>query len=150
MTKLTLAEASALLDRAMDAGIVTKGGGGWMSFGERKLVQGEQKTVQFLADYPDVAADIAAKLSPAGEQTKPNITPPGGNDVGANEERKPVKGDVLVVTAKRDQPRRRIGRVFHRREETIIAIADLNDDEIKALDADADLNVVRRPAARSD
>ena len=39
-----------LLDQAIAAAVVARGGGGWLHFGETKLAQGVEKSVAFLAE----------------------------------------------------------------------------------------------------
>jgi len=53
-----------LLDQAIAAAVVARGGGGWLHFGETKLAQGVEKSVAFLAEHAEVAAAIEAAVAP--------------------------------------------------------------------------------------
>src|SRR4051812_17319090 len=69
MAKSDIEALTDLLDRSIAAGVVVKGGGGWVSFGETKLAQGVEKSAAFLAENAEIVAAIGAALAPHQETT---------------------------------------------------------------------------------
>lgn len=63
-----------LVAAALVAGVITKGGGGWLSFGEHKLGQGDDKAAAALAEKPElieqISAAVAAKSGAPDEKPK--------------------------------------------------------------------------------
>jgi recombination protein RecA len=85
-----------VLDRAVEAKIVKKAGA-WFSFGETRIGQGRDRTVQFLEENPDISAEIEhelfKKLFPVEEEAPP---------APKKEEARELVG--AGVSAKSDQP----------------------------------------------
>jgi hypothetical protein len=148
MAKLKLEEAAALLDRAMDAGLVSRGGGNWIAFGDKKLGQGVKNATEALAENEgDIAASIETALTAKaavdqaghGGGVKPPLVeaPAGFKDhpwpLPANLKLDDFEEASIVVTTKRrDQTRWRIGRQF-RDTETLIAADELTGEQLAAL-----------------
>ena len=56
-----ISHTGELLDMAVELGIIRKGGA-WFSYGDAKIGQGRENAKIFLADHPDVADEIEAKV----------------------------------------------------------------------------------------
>ncbi|ETR79325.1 hypothetical protein X566_01490 [Afipia sp. P52-10] len=57
-----MSDLAQLIDAGLAAGVISKGGGGWLSFGDQKLGQGDDKAAAMLASKPELAAQIGAAV----------------------------------------------------------------------------------------
>ena len=56
-----ISKTGEIVDLGVDFGIVKKSGS-WFSYGETKLAQGRDATKQLLADNPELAEELEAKI----------------------------------------------------------------------------------------
>ncbi|MDX1646532.1 MAG: recombinase RecA [Longimicrobiales bacterium] len=71
-----------LVDLGVDHGIVDKSGS-WYSYGDLRLGQGKENSKQFLAENPDIAEEIEAKLRPALGLSSEDEESGGGEEAGS-------------------------------------------------------------------
>jgi recombination protein RecA len=76
-----ISRAGALIDMALDAGLVKKSGA-WFTYGEVRLGQGRENAKQYLREHPEVADEIESRLR---QQAKPTASA-GGDDAEAEPE----------------------------------------------------------------
>lgn len=166
MAKLSEKAAGALLDRALGAGKIEKSGN-WFSLEGVRLGNGKAATIAFLVENASIAERIEALLLPniatgpqggienktssdaaitstapvTGERPKESVTFASSLPEGIPSEQ--LKGASIVVASKSERGRRRAGLAFTR-EETVIAVADLTEEQIDALRGDPELIVNTR------
>ena len=56
-----ISQEGSIVDMAISMGIMQKSGS-WISYNDEKIAQGRDKAVQYIADNPEVAQEIVAKI----------------------------------------------------------------------------------------
>ncbi len=69
-----ISREGCILDEALELGLVEKSGS-WYSCGEESLGQGRDNAIQFLADNPDISADLEAQVRKAHGLAAPTKAP---------------------------------------------------------------------------